>query len=52
MRICIHRSREEGIKVTEKEHPITDADLVRAQEMGRKKNEITAEIKKGHHRSG
>jgi hypothetical protein len=32
--------------VTEKEHPITDADLARAEEMGRKKSEITGEIKK------
>ena len=32
--------------MTEKEHPITDADLARAQEMGRKKSEITGEIKK------
>jgi len=34
------------MEVTEKEHPLTDADLAQAQEMGRKKNEITAEIKK------
>ena len=34
------------MKAVEKEYPITDADLSRAQEMGRKKNEITAEIKK------
>jgi len=40
------KSREEGMKVTDQEHPITDADLAQAQEMGRKKNEITAEIKK------
>jgi len=32
--------------VTEKEHPISDADLARAEEMGRKKSEITGEIKK------
>ena len=32
--------------MTEKEHSITDDDLARAQEMGRKKNEITGEIKK------
>jgi MoxR-like ATPase len=32
--------------VTDKEHPITDADLARAEEMGRKKSEITGEIKK------
>jgi len=32
--------------VAEKEHPISDADLARAQEMGRKKSEITGEIKK------
>ena len=32
--------------MTEKEHPISDADLARAEEMGRKKSEITGEIKK------
>ena len=32
--------------MTEKEYPITDADLAQAQEMGRKKNEIKAEIHK------
>src|SRR4030042_1563546 len=40
------KSREEGREVTDQERPITDADLAQAQEMGRKKNEITAEIKK------
>jgi MoxR-like ATPase len=32
--------------VREKEHPISDADLARAEEMGCKKSEITGEIKK------
>ncbi|MBP1719519.1 MAG: MoxR protein, partial [Deltaproteobacteria bacterium] len=32
--------------MTEKEHSITDDDLARAKEMGRKKNEIAGEIKK------
>ena len=32
--------------MTEKENPITDADLARVEEMGRKRSEITGEIKK------